>query len=248
MKVNSLLLVYLIHLFNNIFCDISLDSEYEPYLTAYQASIHQIKMVSCLNLVEAAIKQTNGYKDLLTLMETTKLDKSKLYIKYIMGMMVNCVNKIKNEQIDYLITPENADNYNLKNESITNLIKINGNLIKTTELTAEENEYYNEINKNVKKTEKNKREKGFFEKYIYYIVGGILLLSLIFSASFFRDFKPKKQEDKATEEIVNLLKQRGKKAHEAKEKYKKEQEEKEKKEKEEKEKKEKEEKDKPKKD
>jgi hypothetical protein len=236
MKVNSLLLVYLIHLFNNIFCDISLDSEYEPYLTAYQASIHQIKMVSCLNLVEAAIKQTNGYKDLLTLMETTKLDKSKLYIKYIMGMMVNCVNKIKNEQIDYLITPENADNYNLKNESITNLIKINGNLIKTTELTAEENEYYNEINKNVKKTEKNKKEKGFFEKNIYYIGGGFILFTLILSTTLFKDFKPKKREDKATEEIVNLLKQKGKKAHEAKEKYKKEQEEKEKKEKEEKDK------------
>ena len=236
MKVNSLLLVYLIHLFNNIFCDISLDSEYEPYLTAYQASIHQIKMVSCLNLVEAAIKQTNGYKDLVTLMETTKLDKSKLYIKYIMGMMVNCVNKIKNEQIDYLITPENADNYNLKNESITNLIKINGNLIKTTELTAEENEYYNEINKNVKKTEKNKKEKGFFEKNIYYIGGGFILFTLILSTTLFKDFKPKKREDKATEEIVNLLKQKGKKAHEAKEKYKKEQEEKEKKEKEEKDK------------
>ena len=236
MKVNSLLLVYLIHLFNNIFCDISLDSEYEPYLTAYQASIHQIKTVSCLNLVEAAIKQTNGYKDLLTLMETTKLDKSKLYIKYIMGMMVNCVNKIKNEQIDYLITPENADNYNLKNESITNLIKINGNLIKTTELTAEENEYYNEINKNVKKTEKNKKEKGFFEKNIYYIGGGFILFTLILSTTLFKDFKPKKREDKATEEIVNLLKQKGKKAHEAKEKYKKEQEEKEKKEKEEKDK------------
>ena len=236
MKVNSLLLVYLIHLFNNIFCDISLDSEYEPYLTAYQASIHQIKMVSCLNLVEAAIKQTNGYKDLLTLMETTKLDKSKLYIKYIMGMMVNCVNKIQNEQIDYLITPENADNYNLKNESITNLIKINGNLIKTTELTAEENEYYNEINKNVKKTEKNKKEKGFFEKNIYYIGGGFILFTLILSTTLFKDFKPKKREDKATEEIVNLLKQKGKKAHEAKEKYKKEQEEKEKKEKEEKDK------------
>ena len=236
MKVNSLLLVYLIHLFNNIFCDISLDSEYEPYLTAYQASIHQIKMVSCLNLVEAAIKQTNGYKDLLTLMETTKLDKSKLYIKYIMGMMVNCVNKIKNEQIDYLITPENADNYNLKNESITNLIKINGNLIKTTELTAEENEYYNEINKNVKKTEKNKKEKEFFEKNIYYIGGGFILFTLILSTTLFKDFKPKKREDKATEEIVNLLKQKGKKAHEAKEKYKKEQEEKEKKEKEEKDK------------
>ena len=244
MKVNSLILIYLIQLFNNIFCDIILDSEYEPYLTAYQASIHQIKMVSCLNLVEATIKQNNGYKDLLTLMETTKLDKSKLYIKYIMGMMVNCVNKIQNEQIDYLITPENADNYNLKNESIINLIKINGNLIKTTELTAEENEYYNEINKNVKKTEKNKREKGFFEKYIYYIAGGIILFTLLFSTTLFRGSKPQKKEDKATEEIVNLLKQRGKKAHEAREKYKKEQEEKEKKEKEEKEK---EEKDKPKK-
>ena len=244
MKVNSLILVYLIQLFNNILCDISLDSEYEPYLTAYQASIHQIKMVSCLNLVEATIKQNNGYKDLLTLMETTKLDKSKLYIKYIMGMMVKCVNNIKNEQIDYLITPENADNYNLKNESITNLIKINGNLIKTTELTAEENQYYNEINKNVNKFEKNKKEKGFFEKYIYYIAGGIILFTLLFSTTLFRGSKPQKKEDKATEEIVNLLKQRGKKAHEAREKYKKEQEEKEKKEKEEKEK---EEKDKPKK-
>ena len=81
--------------------------------------MHEVKMVSCLNLIEHTLKQEGGIKD-LTL--TIKLNKDKLYIKYIIEMLEKCMKKINKEQIDYLISPENINNYDLKNKENSNLI------------------------------------------------------------------------------------------------------------------------------
>jgi ATP-dependent Zn protease len=124
-------------------------------------------------------------------------------------MLVNCVNKIKEDQIHYLITPENVDFYNLNNQSIINLIKINGNDINTIELNEEENKFYQEINQIYGESEidKNiKEEKSFFEKYFYYIICIVLFIVLIFFNSFFK--ATKKNEDK---ENQNLNKDKQKK-------------------------------------
>ena len=208
MKVNIITFSFL-QLFNFIFCDTTLEEEYQPYLKTFQTSMHQIKLTSCLNLVETVIKQNNGFKDLNDLMEKTKFNKEKLYIKYIMRMLVNCVNKIKEDQIHYLITPENVDFYNLNNQSIINLIKINGNDINTIELNEEENKFYQEINQIYGESEidKNiKEEKSFFEKYFYYIICIVLFIVLIFFNSFCK--ATKKNEDK---ENQNLNKDKQKK-------------------------------------
>ena len=100
-------------------CNVILNKEFDPYYVSYETAMHEVKMVSCLNLIEHALKQDGGIKD-LTL--TIKLNKDKLYIKYIIEMLEKCMKKINKEQIDYLISPENINNYDLKNKENSNLI------------------------------------------------------------------------------------------------------------------------------
>ena len=80
--------------------------------------MHEVKMVSYLNLIEHVLKQEGGIKDLTVTMQTTKLNKDKLYKQYIIEMLEICMKKINKEQIDYLISPENVDYYDLKNKEI----------------------------------------------------------------------------------------------------------------------------------
>ena len=214
MKVN--IIIIFICLIETLICDIILDKELDPYYVSYETAMHEVKMVSCLNLIEHALKQDGGIKDLTLTMQTTKLNKDKLYTKYIMEMLAKCIKKINKEQIDYLISPENVDNYDLKKEEISNLIQIEGDNIPSLLFTYEQDDLIKEINKNIEKTKKNKKDPGLIEKYIWYIL------------------KKKKEKDLATEELVNFIKEKGKKAQEVREKNKKINEEKEENEKEEK--------------
>ena len=234
MKVN--IIIIFICLIETLICDVILDKELDPYYVSYETAMHEVKMVSCLNLIEHALKQDGGIKDLTLTMQTTKLNKDKLYTKYIMEMLGKCIKKINKEQIDYLISPENVDNYDLKKEEISNLIQIEGDNIPSLLFTYEQDDLIKEINKNIEKTEKNKKEPGFIEKYIWYILGVIMLFTFILTSSFCKDMLPKKKKEKdlATEELVNFIKEKGKKAQEVREKNKKINEEKEENEKEEK--------------
>ena len=234
MKVN--IIIIFICLIETLICDIILDKELDPYYVSYETAMHEVKMVSCLNLIEHALKQDGGIKDLTLTMQTTKLNKDKLYTKYIMEMLAKCIKKINKEQIDYLISPENVDNYDLKKEEISNLIQIEGDNIPSLLFTYEQDDLIKEINKNIEKTEKNKKEPGLIEKYIWYILGVIMLFTFILTSSFCKDMlqKKKKEKDLATEELVNFIKEKGKKAQEVREKNKKINEEKEENEKEEK--------------
>lgn len=193
MKVNIIILICLIE---SLISDIILDKELDPYYVSYETAMHEVKMISCLNLIEYALKQEEGIKDLTLTMQTTKLNKDKLYTKYILEMLEKCVKNINKEEIDYLITPENVDNYDLKKKEISSLIEIEGNKIPSLSFTYEQDDLINEINKNIEKNEKNKTEKGFIEKYIWYISGAFILFTFILSSSFCKEMFPKKKKKK----------------------------------------------------
>ena len=62
MKVN--IIIIFICLIETLICDIILDKELDPYYVSYETAMHEVKMVSCLNLIEHALKQDGGIKDL----------------------------------------------------------------------------------------------------------------------------------------------------------------------------------------
>ena len=158
-------------------CNVILNKEFDPYYVSYETAMHEVKMVSCLNLIEHTLKQEGGIKD-LTL--TIKLNKDKLYIKYIIEMLEKCMKKINKEQIDYLISPENINNYDLKNKENSNLIQIEGNKSLSNVFTYEQDDLIKKINKKIEKTKKKK-------KYIWYIFGVIMLFTFILNLNFFKD-------------------------------------------------------------
>ena len=95
-------------------------------------------------------------------------------------MLEKCMKKINKEQIDYLNSPENINNYDLKKEEISNLIQIEGNKSLSNVFTYEQDDLIKKINKKIEKTEKKK-------KYIWYIIGVIMLFTFILNLNFFKD-------------------------------------------------------------
>ena len=95
-------------------------------------------------------------------------------------MLEKCMKKINKEQIDYLISPENINNYDLKNKENSNLIQIEGNKSLSNVFTYEQDDLIKKINKKIEKTEKKK-------KYIWYIIGVIMLFTFILNLNFFKD-------------------------------------------------------------
>jgi len=73
MKVN--IIIIFICLIETLICNVILNKEFDPYYVSYETAMHEVKMVSCLNLIEHTLKQEGGIKD-LTL--TIKLNKDKL--------------------------------------------------------------------------------------------------------------------------------------------------------------------------
>ena len=95
-------------------------------------------------------------------------------------MLEKCMKKINKEQIDYLISPENINNYDLKNKENSNLIQIEGNKSLSNVFTYEQDDLIKKINKKIEKNEKKK-------KYIWYIFGVIMLFTFILNLNFFKD-------------------------------------------------------------
>ena len=104
-----------------------------------KTSIFQVKLVTCLSLISTSIRDPEGNIYLYQAIKKTKLDKDKFYDKYTIALIIKCINNINEGQLEYLLIPENVNNYNLKNETLLNLLKLDYE-INTLELTYEENE------------------------------------------------------------------------------------------------------------
>ena len=159
------------------------DEDLTSIIEDYESNKLQLKLISCLNLVHSFLSQRDGDQKLKKIIKKTKFSHDKLFIKYITSSMKKCSDNINSQQITYLLTPENTDNYNTLNSSITNLIKINEN-IDNVELTKDEQFIYDKISKQIfdqiLKSTKKKKDKGIFEKYkpifitALFIIGSIL--------------------------------------------------------------------------
>ena len=154
------------------------DEDLKSIINEYESSTSQLKLISCLNLVHSFLSQRDGDQKLKKMIKNTNFPHNQLFKKFITLSIKKCTDNIKSNQINYLLTMENTDNYNTLNSSITNLIKSNEE-IKSVELTKEEEYIYNKISKNIidyENKSKNKKNKGFFQKYKTIIITTLLII------------------------------------------------------------------------
>ena len=155
--------IFLFILLINILLTSNLESRLKTeFLNHYQehkTSNFQFKLISCLSLISTSINNQEGNLYLKEAMKKTKLNREKFYDKYTIALITQCVNNINEGQLDYLLIPENVDNYNLKNKTLLNLIKLDYE-ITTLELTDKENEIMSAINEVVRKKE-DRKNSGF---------------------------------------------------------------------------------------
>ena len=181
------------------------------YLYNYEKSLHQTKMVACMNLVEHSVAN-NKNKNLYDAIKITNFNKEKFYYKFLIGMITKCINNINDNLIDYLISPENLNNYDLNNKTLSDLIEIKGDF-NTITLTEEEELIYDEIQDNLKETEENKKDvlgSGLSKLIKVVIIFLIIIISLLGTQFFMNRKKP--EIDDATKEMIEMIKQRGKKS------------------------------------
>ena len=193
------------------------DEDLKSIINEYESSTSQLKLISCLNLVHSFLSQRDGDQKLKKMIKNTNFPHNQLFKKFITLSIKKCTDNIKSNQINYLLTMENTDNYNTLNSSITNLIKSNEE-IKSVELTKEEEYIYNKISKNIidyENKSKNKKNKGFFQKYktiiitILLIIIGCILFYLRYLKNPIKEVK--KDNNNKTEEINKKVYRRRKK-------------------------------------
>lgn len=198
--------------------DLNLTKENKKKLEEYEKSFYRLKLVSCLNLIQkAVVSNNNGNIDLIVAMRNTKLDKDKFYDKYILALTNNCIKKITKGQLEYLLIPENIENYDISNKTNENLIKLDYE-IKTVEYTDEEKKISLELtkrleeniakreqlkNKNSKKNkaEENKDNKGINWNFI------IKVLAAIVPIIIFTLFNQQDKNDKKVNDVNNKMKE-----------------------------------------
>ncbi len=190
--------------------------ELNSIIDEYDSNISQAKLISCVNLLHSFLSQRDGDQKLKSQIKTSKFPKDKFFTKFIASSLKNCFDKINNNQVSYLLTQENSDNFNTLNSSITNLIKYNE--IKNVELTNDEKFLYDKISTKFSeftpKKNKKKKNENFYDKYkIWFTIGFIVLGFVLFYLRFIKkDNKIKiQQKNKTNENYKKNNKRKGKK-------------------------------------
>ena len=177
-------------------CD-NLNDELNSIINEYESNISQAKIISCINLLHSFLSQRDGDQKLKSKIKASQFPSDKLYKKYISSSIKKCYDKINNNQVSFLLTQENTDNYNTLNSSITNLIKFEE--IKDIELTNEEQNIYDIISQkfsdfSFNKTKK-KKKKGFYEENkIWIITFFIIIGSILFYFRYLKQSEKKVQK------------------------------------------------------
>ena len=192
------------------------DEDLKSIINEYESNTSQLKLISCLNLVHSFLSQRDGDQKLKKMIKNTNFPHNQLFKKFITLSIKKCTDNINSNQINYLLTMENTDNYNTLNSSITNLIKSNEE-IKSVELTKEEEYIYNKISKNIidyENKSRNKKNKGFFQEYKTIIITTLLIIigCILFYLRYLKNpIKEVKKDNNKTEEINKKVYRRRKK-------------------------------------
>ena len=219
-SINIISIIFLFLLFNITFCGESESRLKGEYLNQYQEHktyIFQIKLTSCINLITQSLKGPEGNKYLHKASKETKLNRDKFYEKYIIALITQCINNVNDGQIDYLLIPENVDKYDLTNDTLTNLIKLDYE-ITTLEFTPEEKEVKKVIDEIMEENDKGKKKKsifGFLEPntLIKILCGSIpFIIFFIYNSRRMIQNPEKKELDDGTKELLEAIKERGKKS------------------------------------
>ena len=220
-KLTCFIFIIFLFLFNNISCSESESKLKGEYLSQYQEHLtylFQIKLTSCLNLISQSLKGQTGNKYLHAAIRKTKLNRDKFYEKYTIALITQCINNINEGQLDYLLIPENVDAFDMNNQTLLNLIKLDQE-ITSLEFTPEEKEVKKVIDdileENNKKKIKKKTFFGFLDSgTLMKILCCAMPLVIFFFCNSRRMFKqPEAKElDSATKEMLELIKERGKKS------------------------------------
>ena len=177
-------------------CD-NLNDELNSIINEYESNISQAKIISCINLLHSFLSQRDGDQKLKSKIKASQFPSDKFYKKYISSSIKKCYDKINNNQVSFLLTQENTDNYNTLNTSITNLIKFEE--IKDIELTNEGQNIYDIISQkfsdfSFNKTKK-KKKKGFYEENkIWIITFFIIIGSILFYFRYLKQSEKKVQK------------------------------------------------------
>ena len=209
----SLFQIFLLNIYflTLTYCEYNND-EHNSIINEYESNISQAKLISCMNLLHSFLSQRDGDQKLKSEIKSSKFSHEELYIKYISSSIKKCYDKINNNQISYLLTQENIDNYNTLNSSITNLIKLEE--IKSIELTKEEKNIYDKISKKFSdfspNNQKKKKQKSFYEENkIWIITCSIIVGSILFYFRYLKKDKPKVQKN-------NIINEKNKKQNKRK--------------------------------
>ena len=192
----SLFQIFLLNIYflTLTYCEYNND-ELNSIINEYESNISQAKLISCMNLLHSFLSQRDGDQKLKSEIKSSQFPHDKYYLKFITASIQKCYDKINNNQVSYLLTQENTDNYNTLNSSITNLIKIEE--IKNVDLTDEEQIIYDKISTKFSDfipSKKNKKKKGFFEEYkIWIMTGWIILGGILFYLRYLKESEPKKK-------------------------------------------------------
>ena len=142
---NIFLLFLLIKALYSSDVEYKLTGDYHHQYQEHKTSIFQMKLISCLSLISTSIRSKEGNIYLHKAIKNTKLNRDKFYDKYTIALITQCINNINEGQMDYILIPENVDNYDINNKTLLNLLKLDYE-INTLELTDEENEISKAIN------------------------------------------------------------------------------------------------------
>ena len=212
--LDILIFILLINLLIASNIESKLNPDYQLHYKEHQTSYFQFKLISCLSLISTSLKNKDGNIYLHQAIKKTKLDREKFYDKYTIALITQCINNINDGQMDYLLIPENVDNYDINNKTLLNLIKLDYD-ITTLELTYEENEIKKAIDEIVTKKDKGKKDSGilFFSlnSVIKFICCAIPFgLFLLYNTKRMMDNDHKKEMDEGTKELIEMIKARGK--------------------------------------
>ena len=191
----SLFQIFILYIYSFILVICNYDNdELNSIINEYESNISQAKLISCINLLHSFLSQRDGDQKLKSQIKSSKFPHEQFYIKYISSTIKKCYDKINNNQVAYLLTQENTDNYNTLNNSITNLIKYDE--IKNVDLTDEERDIFNKISTKFSefkpRKNKNKKYKGFYEENKILITFGFIIFGLVLF--YLRYFKKPNQK------------------------------------------------------
>ena len=139
-----LLSIFFILFVNLSFLKADENSDLKNDLEEIQLIKRRSKLVACLSLLRNSL--TEGNVEIKNILDSTHYDRSKSFDKILANILSNCEQKIKDNEMEKILTPENILINVSADEKLANLLKFDKNILKAgVELTDEEQDVLKEI-------------------------------------------------------------------------------------------------------